>query len=327
MTADMGNSITISIITPSYNQGEFLAQTIESVISQAGDLSIDYLVMDGGSTDNSVAIIRHYERLLQQGEWPIKCRGIRYRWISERDRGQTDALLKGFRMARGEILAWLNSDDTYLPGALQTAAGFFRSNPDTGLLYGDAHYCDSAGAVIGRYRTEPFDYAKLAWFNFICQPSTFFRRDVFEAVGRLDETLHFAMDFDLWLRIGKRFPCRYLPGFLSNYRLHDSSKTVSDATLQKNIEEGLRLALKYYDWAPLTRVYASCNCFCRSKLPPFLSRFRPAVICSGLVCTFFRSLWLNRGLRSNDLKLLNISNFKKLFKSRFQVMTGSDEQL
>ena len=317
--------MVFSIITPSYNQGQFLAQTIESVLSQSGDFFIDYVIVDGNSTDGSVEIIRHYDELLRQKNWPVACRGITYRWLSERDRGQTDALMKGFALARGDLLAWLNSDDLYLPGALQAAADALRAHPDTGLLYGESHYCDPAGTVLGRYRTEEFDYDKLAWFNFICQPSTFFRREAFEAVGRLDPSLHFAMDLDLWLRIGKRFPCRYLPRYLSKYRLHETSKTISDQTLQKNIDEGLRLALKYFDWAPLTRVYASCNCSCRLKLPRSLSGLRPVLIGSALVCALFRSLCLNRGVRTKDLRLLSRSNFRKLFKSRLDVMVGNNK--
>ena len=318
----MDETITISITTPSYNQGEFLAEAIESVISQEGDFAIDYIIVDGASTDDSRAVIARYDALLKNGEWPVRCKGITFRWLSEPDRGQTDALMKGFRQATGEVFAWLNSDDTYLPGALQVAADFFRAHPDTGLLYGDSHYCTSTGDIIGRYRTAEFDLVTLASFNFICQPSTFFRRDVFEAVGGLDESLHFAMDYDLWIRIGQRFPCRYRPGFLSRYRLHETSKTVRDESLQENVEAGLRLAIKYFDWAPLTRVYASCNCSCTSALPAFLSRFRTVVIFSAIICTVVRSLTLNRGLRKNDLKLLNRSNVRKLFKSRLEVMTG-----
>jgi glycosyltransferase involved in cell wall biosynthesis len=316
----------VTIVTPSCNQGEFLAETIESVISQEGEFAIDYIIMDGASTDNSLEIIEHYESMLQRGEWPIRCQGISFRWLSEKDKGQTDALIKGFSMAKGEILAWLNSDDTYLPGALQAAAGFFRDLPDTGLLYGDAHYCDTKGAIIGRYRTGEFDLNALAAFNFICQPSTFFRRDVFEKVGSLDESLHFAMDYDLWIRIGKSFPCRYLKQFLSKYRLHEASKTIRDDALRENIEAGLRVAIKYYDWAPLTRVYALCHCSCKSTLPVFVSRSRLLTVCAALICTVLRSLWLNRGLRLNDLKLLNRSNFSKLFKSRSEVLTGNISQ-
>jgi len=171
-----------------------------------------------------------------------------------------------------------------------------------------------------------FDLDTLASFNFICQPSTFFIREAFEAVGCLDESLHFAMDYDLWIRLGKRFPCRYLPRFLSRYRLHEASKTVRDEVLQENIDASLRLAIKYFDWAPLTRVYASCNCSCRSRLPAFLTKYRMAAICSAIISTIFRSLWLNRGIRRNDLRLLNMTNFRKLFKSRFEVMTGKQDQ-
>lgn len=312
-----------SIVTPSYNQGEFLAETIESVISQEGDFAIDYVIVDGGSTDSSVEIIKNYDRILKERKWSISCRGISFNWLSEKDRGQSHALAKGFRLAGGEIFAWLNSDDIYLPGALQTVTAYFSEHPDTGLLYGDAHYCDTAGVVIGRYRTDDFEFDKLAWFNFICQPSAFFPRDVFEAVGGLDETLNFAMDYDLWIRIGKLFPCRYLPDYLSSYRLHATSKTVRSETLQANSEEGLLLAMKHFGWAPLTRVYNACHFSCRLLLPRFISASRTAVIAASLFCTLFRSLRLNQGVRLRDLKLLNRENFRKLFKSRLEIMTGS----
>jgi len=315
--------VTISIVTPSYNQGEFIAQTIESVLSQAGEFSIDYLIVDGGSTDASLEIIKHYERLLLDGGWRIQCRGITYRWLSERDQGQSDALAKGFRLARGEILSWLNSDDLYLPQALSRVAGAFRDAPETALWYGAAHYCDSAGKVIGRYRTEAFALDKLAYANIICQPSTFFRRDAFEAAGGVNRSLHYAMDYDLWIRIASRFDCRHLPETLSLYRLHEASKTVRPETLYENSEEALRLTLDHFGWAPLTRVYNSCNFFCRSRLPGPLARNNFALLAATLVCSVLRSLWLNRGLCRKDLALLNRENFRKLRKSRLDIMTGS----
>lgn len=322
MTLQTAHIPVISIVTPSYNQGEYLAETIESVISQAGDFSIDYIIVDGGSGDDSVEIIRQYEARLHNGEWPVTCRGITYRWVSEKDGGQADALVKGFRFAEGSILAWLNSDDTYLPGALQAAAGFFRDSPATGLMYGDARYCDAAGTFIGRYRTEEFGLDKVASANIICQPAAFFRRDAFEASGGLDRTLGFVMDYDLWIRIGRRFPCRYIPQLLATYRLHEASKTISSDTLLKNSEESLAVTLRHFGWAPLTRVYTSCSILCRERLPGMLRQSNFIVAAAAIACTIVRSLYLNRGFHRNDLKLLKRENFRKLFKSRREIMTG-----
>lgn len=320
---NMRKPVTISIVTPSYNQGSFLAETIESVIGQEGDFRIDYVIVDGASTDDSVEIIRQYAALLETGAWPVKCLGVSLRWKSEKDNGQTDALKKGFALAEGEILAWLCSDDVYLPGALQAIAGSFRDNPTASLLYGDAYYCDTEGAIIGRYPVEDLDLDRLAYFNFFCQPSTFFRREAFEAVGGLDESLNFAMDYDLFVRLVKRFSCQRLPRFLSKYRLHEASKTIRDDVLYENHEEALRLSLKYFDWAPLNVVYGSCNYYCLVRFPRFLTRSRIIVIFAALVCMVFRSLRLNRGVRKNDLRLLTFNNFRKLFKTRMQILTGN----
>jgi|GEM_PF-921415 len=317
----------ISIVTPSYNQGGFLAETIESVISQEGDFIIDYLIIDGGSNDDSVAIIRRYDAMVKQGEWPVKCRGITLRWVSEKDRGQTDALMKGFRMATGDIFTWLNSDDFYLPGALQAAVGFFRDHPDTGLMYGDARYCDLHGSEIGRYHTEAFALERLAAANIICQPAAFFRGETFEAVGGLDTGIDFVMDLDLWIRIGKRFSCSYRPGQLAAYRLHEASKTISNATLYKNCEEALAVTIRHFGWAPLTRIYTSCRVLCASRLPKPLGGHGLFCAAAALACSIVRSLYLNRGIHRNDLKLLNRENFRKLFKSRVEIMTGQHDDL
>jgi glycosyltransferase involved in cell wall biosynthesis len=312
----------ISIVTPSYNQGEFLAETIESVISQEGDFLIDFIIVDGGSSDNSLDIIKHYDELLQIGEWPVKCLGIEYHWMSEKDKGQTDALMKGFRIAKGDVYAWLNSDDTYLPGALQTAAGFFRNNPKVGLMYGNAHYCDRTGRIIGDYRTAPFDLETLAYANIICQPSTFFRREVFESVNGLNGALHYVMDYDLWIRIGRLFPCRHVPHLLATYRLHDTSKTVCSDTLYLNCEESLIVTIRHFGWAPLTRIYTSCSILCKDRLPSLLGQYKFLVAASAIACSIIRSLYLNRGFNRKDLKLLKAENFAKLFKNRLEIMTG-----
>jgi glycosyltransferase involved in cell wall biosynthesis len=318
----MNDVPVISVVTPSFNQGEYLEETLLSVLSQQGDFFLDYLIVDGASTDRSLQIIREFEQRIEQGEWSGGCRGIRYRWLSEVDRGQTDALQKGFRMADGGILAWLNSDDVYLPGTLQAVAGFFRSDAETVLFYGDAHYCDATGAVVGRYPTEAFDGEKLAWFNFFCQPATFFREEAFATVGGLDPSLHFAMDYDLFIRLAQSGKTRYLPRYFAKYRLHAEAKTVADDMLCRNHEEALRVVMKHFDWAPLNRVYGWCYYACLAKMPGLLPKFRILSILAALVCALPRSVWLNRGLRRQDLKLLSRSNFHKLFKDRLEILRG-----
>ncbi|GAM08024.1 chondroitin synthase [Geobacter sp. OR-1] len=318
----MKNDTIISIVTPSFNQGEFLAETIESVLSQEGEFAIDYLIVDGGSTDDSVAIIKRYDDRLKQGKWPVRCSGISLRWLSEQDQGQTDALIKGFRMASGEIFAWLNSDDTYLPGALQTVTDFFRTTPDLGLLYGDARYIDPSGDIIGAYHTEEFSLERLAVANIICQPTAFFRRDDFEAVGGLDMSLRFVMDYDLWIRLARRVPCCYLPQLLATYRLHGSSKTMNRAALIDNSEEALAVTRRHFSWAPITRVYTACSIRCRESLPGLLGASRMITATAAIICTVVRSLVLNRGINRSDLRLLNRENFCKLFKDRLELMTG-----
>lgn len=316
------NNLTITVVTASYNQGQFLSETIQSVISQEGDFWIDYIIIDGGSKDDSVEIIKSYEKILVEKQWNVRCRGITYRWISERDRGQADAIMKGFRLANGEILAWLNSDDVYLPGALQSAMDCFQGAPSVSFYYGNAYYCDEAGEVVGQYPVEEFELEKLAHFNFFCQPSTFFRRTAYDAVGGLNESLSYALDYDLFVRLTKQFPSSYAPRFLSKYRLHETSKTVQDNTLFENHEEVLHLAMQHFGWAPITRVYGACNYFCLARLPGFLTRSRPLAITVAIISTIIRSLILNRGLCWKDLRFLNRKNFKKLFHSRIEILRG-----
>ena len=169
----------ISIVTPSYNQGQFIEECIRSVISQEGDFRIEYLIMDGGSTDGSVEIIRKYEDLLARGQWPVRCQGITYRWLSEKDKGQADAINKGFRMAEGEVVAWINSDDYYLPGAFQTAAAAIGPDSSLAMVYGDGFVVEDGSGSKRASGIEPFfDLWKLIHlYDFISQPSVFLRHD------------------------------------------------------------------------------------------------------------------------------------------------------
>lgn len=316
----MSDAPVITIVTPSYNQGEFIEETLVSVLSQSGDFHLDYLVIDGASTDCSVEVIRRYAELVEKGEWPVRCLGLRFRWLSEADNGQSDALVKGFSKANGEIFAWLNSDDIYLPGTLKTVAAYFQAHPEVDLVYGGAHYCDAGGKVVGSYPTEAFDLYKLAWFNFFCQPSVFFRKKAYDAVGGVDVSLHYGMDYDLFIRLGKAFACNYLPKVFSSYRLHLDSKTMRDEILYANHEEALGVVRRHFGHAPLNLVYGSCYYYTLAHLPKFVARFRFVVILLTLFCTLPRSVWMNKGVRRNDLQLLHMKNLSKLFKDRKDVL-------
>lgn len=203
----------VTIVTPSYNQGKYIESTIESVLSQHYP-NIEYIVVDGGSTDNTLEVLRKHDNLLK--------------WISEKDRGQADAINKGFRMAKGEILAWLNSDDIYLPGAVSKAVSFLVDHPEVMMVYGEGYMIDAEGAVKRRFPfTEPkFDLGKLIYYgDYILQQSTFFRRSVFDTIPMLDESLQWTLDWDLFIRIGKRFRVEYIPEYLGCIREHEVAKS------------------------------------------------------------------------------------------------------
>ena len=202
----------VSIITPSLNQGRFIRDTIESVLSQDYP-RLEYIVMDGGSTDDTLDILRGY--------------GHRLTWMSAPDGRQAEAVNSGFRLAKGEILGWLNSDDTYHPGAVKAAVGHLASNTDTAMVYGDACYIDENNAVTGTYPTENFDMNRLAAACIICQPTAFIRRAPLEAVGMLDPALRYCMDYDLWIRLGARFRIDRIARFLANSRRYPETKSWS----------------------------------------------------------------------------------------------------
>jgi glycosyltransferase involved in cell wall biosynthesis len=204
----------VSIVTPSFNQAAYLEQTICSVLEQDYP-RIEYMIVDGGSADGSVDIIKRYADKLA---W----------WVSEVDKGQTDAINKGFARANGQILAWINSDDTYEPGAVSTAVEYLQAHPDVGMVYADCNFINEQGNVIGKFGAAQTDYRRLRQgYVHIPQQTMFFRAGLWHAVGPLDPSFYFAMDYDLWVRIAARTEIKYFPGQnWANFRIHTSGKTI-----------------------------------------------------------------------------------------------------
>jgi glycosyltransferase involved in cell wall biosynthesis len=204
----------VSIVTPSFGQAKFLERTMQSVFAQTYS-NLEYIIVDGGSRDHSKKIIEKYSGRLA---W----------WVSERDCGQTEAINKGFSHANGEILAWLNSDDTYQPNAVSEAVEFLQENPKNGLVYGDANFIDENDRVVGRFPACQTDLAGLRrGYVHIPQQASFFRADLWKKVGPLDESFFFAMDYDLWVRLAKISQLKYIPRIWANFRLHEEAKTIS----------------------------------------------------------------------------------------------------
>ena len=204
----------VTIVTPSYNQAAFLEETILSVLNQDYK-HIQYIIMDGVSSDGSAEIIKKFESRIS-------------RWISEKDRGQTDAINKGFALAEGEILSWLNSDDTLNPNTVSQAVQYLINNPDVGLVYGDTNYIDENSRVIGKFPAAQTSLKKLKrGYVHIPQQASFFRKPLWDQVGPLDPNFFFAMDYDLWVRLASVSEITYLPRIWANFRLHADTKTVS----------------------------------------------------------------------------------------------------
>jgi glycosyltransferase involved in cell wall biosynthesis len=202
----------VSVVTPSLNQASFIEATIQSVLEQDYP-RIEHIVTDGGSTDGTVDILRRYPHL---------------RWVSEADEGQADAINKGFRIARGDIFGWLNADDLYLPGAVAAAVDALRAT-GCGLVHGGWRQIDGEGKAIGDIRVVPFDFRKqLEERNAVAQPGSFFTRAAWEAVGGVDVRYRYAMDYELWLKLGRRFDVCEVDRVQGAYRLHSASKTVAE---------------------------------------------------------------------------------------------------
>jgi glycosyltransferase involved in cell wall biosynthesis len=227
----------VSIVTPSFQMARYLPETIESVLGQNYP-RIEYIVVDGGSTDGSLEILDKY--------------GDRLQYVVGKDKGPSDAAHKGFQRATGEIFAWMNADDTYLPGAVRTGVEYLLSHPDVDVVYGEGNWIDENGAVIRRYPTLSFDVKTLARECFICQPASFMRSAWYRRCG-LDPDVNLPFDYDLWIRMSKagaRFA--RIPQYLANSRMHSGAKTLYER--DDVFRASMRLLQRHYGYVPLNWV-------------------------------------------------------------------------
>jgi glycosyltransferase involved in cell wall biosynthesis len=230
------SGLRISIITPSYNQGRFIERTIESVLAQRGPFELEYLVLDGGSEDGTLEILRKYKG--------------RLRWESAPDKGQIDAINKGLRRATGDIVGWLNSDDVLAPGALEKVAEAFTRRPEIEWVHGRCEIIDADDRVIRKavsaykhWLCRRYSYQRLLTENFISQMTVFWRRAILAETGLLDTNLSLAFDYDLWLRFGKRGDPLYIPDRVAFFRWYETSK--SGANFIAQFAEDFAVARKH----------------------------------------------------------------------------------
>lgn len=218
----------ISIITTNFNTKKYLERTINSVLNQKGDFEVEYIIIDGASIDGSLDIIKKYKHKLK--------------YVSEKDKGQSDGINKGLRMATGDIVAFLNADDLYIQGALEKVIKYFKENPDCMWLTGYHRVIDEDGKEIRKFVTDRknkklknYSLQKLLIDNCIPQPSTFWRREILNEIGYIDENLHYCMDLDYWIRIYNKYDLHVIPEYLSEFRFTTLTKT--GGTSSKTLEE------------------------------------------------------------------------------------------
>jgi len=254
----------ISIITPSYNQAEFIERTIQSVLAQNYP-DLEYIVMDGGSTDGTVEILKKYSDHII--------------WKSEKDRGQSDAINKGLKIATGDIVAYINSDDTYEPETLQKVADYFKKNQDAKWAYGKCKIINEIDQEIRKPITwyknlllKNYSYSKLLSENFISQPAVFWKREIHAELGFLNENEYYCMDYEFWLRMGKLYSAGLIDDYLANFRYYSTSK--SGGVNKKQFQDELRLAKKFGAGHPLSIFLHKINYYKITIIYWFLNKIK-----------------------------------------------------
>lgn len=239
---------SISVITPTYNQIDFIQQTIQSVLEQNYP-ALEYIIVDGGSTDGTVDILKSY--------------GDRVRWISEKDRGQSHAINKGLRLATGEVIAFLNSDDLYEPGSLLQVGEFFANYPEASWVTGKCRVIDERRREIRRALTlyKNFwlhfkNYGVLLVINYISQPATFWRKNVLDRIGYFNESLYYTMDYEYWLRVGNYYRLWFLNKNLATFRMYSDSKSGSNP--KSEFKEQMAV-VRTFSSSPLIRLLKSIH--------------------------------------------------------------------
>lgn len=249
----------VTIVTPCLNAERFLEQTILSVLEQ-DYACVEYIVMDGGSKDGTLDILRKYQH--------------RLRWQSAPDRGTADAVNRGFALGNGEILAFLNADDLYHPYAVSTAVRKLREYPDAAAVYGDAWWIHENGARIAPYPVRDFDRALLERECFICQPASFFRREPFESIGGLDPDFNLTFDYDFWLRLTRTFSVQRIDATLADSRMHHANKTLRQR--DSVFRETFQVLKRNCGYVPFPWIYGYL-CFRADARDQFFEPFHPSI--------------------------------------------------
>lgn len=229
----------VSIVTPAYQAGRFIEQTIQSVLAQDYP-NIEYIVMDGGSNDGTLEILERYRDRLT--------------YVSAPDRGAPDAINRGFARSGGEIFAWLNADDLFLPGAIRTIVRHLAASPQVDVVYGEGNWIDEEGQTMGRYPTvSPYRPESFRQECGICQPAAFLRRGAFLAVGMLEPDLHLTFDYDLWIRLSRNHRFEAIPEVLAASRMHRDNKTLGSR--ETVFDENIAILRRHYGYVPVNWVY------------------------------------------------------------------------